>query len=55
MIFRFFQEFEADDFARSGQEANEEVVLKQGPLSQFSHSIEPQLRSLGLPTKLEKG
>jgi mRNA turnover protein 4 len=55
MIFRFFQEFEADDFARSGQEANEEVVLKQGPLPQFSHSIEPQLRSLGLPTKLEKG
>ena len=27
----------------------------QGPLDQFSHSIEPYLRSLGLPTSLERG
>ena len=26
-----------------------------GPLEQFSHSIEPHLRSLGLPTELKKG
>ncbi len=26
-----------------------------GPLDQFSHSMEPYLRSLGLPTSLERG
>ena len=26
-----------------------------GPLPQFAHSIEPQLRALGLPSALQKG
>lgn len=31
------------------------LSLFSGPLDQFPHSIEPHLRSLGLPTKLQKG
>ncbi|CAG7831799.1 unnamed protein product, partial [Allacma fusca] len=30
-------------------------VLEEGKLKQFPHSIEPRLRSLGLPTYLQKG
>lgn len=29
--------------------------LSVGPMEDFSHAIEPHLRGLGLPTKLEKG
>lgn len=29
--------------------------MEEGPLEQFSHAMEPYLRKLGLPTKLEKG
>lgn len=29
--------------------------MDKGPYKQFSHSIEPHLRQLGLPTALEKG
>lgn len=29
--------------------------LLTGPMEDFSHAIEPHLRALGLPTKLEKG
>ena len=35
--------------------ASETVVLAAGVLAQFSHSMEPQLRQLGLPTQLVKG
>ena len=31
------------------------LLIVTGPLELFSHSIEPYLRSLGLPTSLEKG
>lgn len=31
------------------------VSLDPGPLKQFPHSMEPQLRQLGLPTALKKG
>lgn len=31
------------------------VTLDEGPLEQFPHSMEPQLRQLGLPTALKKG
>ena len=43
------------DYARTGGEATEDVMLPEGPLSQFPHSIEPQLRALGMPTALKKG
>ena len=43
------------DFARSGNIAAWDVKLDAGPLKQFAHSLEPQLRQLGLPTKLDRG
>jgi len=45
----------AIEYARSGFTATETVTLPEGPLEDFSHSIEPHLRSLGMPTKLHKG
>ncbi|WAR17398.1 MRT4-like protein, partial [Mya arenaria] len=36
-------------------EATQEVTLEEGPLPDFSHAMEPQLRQLGLPTALKKG
>lgn len=43
------------DCARAGNVAQMAVTLDKGPLEQFSHSMEPQLRQLGLPTALKKG
>ena len=40
------------DFARQGSEATHDVTLEAGHLTQFATSIEPHLRSLGLPTKV---
>ncbi|VDK42767.1 unnamed protein product [Anisakis simplex] len=54
-VIRYFEEFKENDFARGGQEATETVELPEGPLPQFAFSIEPQLRKLGLPTKLDRG
>ncbi|KAG7164891.1 mRNA turnover protein 4 homolog [Homarus americanus] len=39
----------------AGDLAGETVELKQGLLEQFSHSLEPHLRKLGLPTRLQRG
>jgi len=54
-VMDFFTGHEQPDFARTGGEATEDVILPEGPLSQFPHSIEPQLRALGMPTALKKG
>lgn len=54
-VISFIEEFVERDYARSGTKASEEVILKEGPLTQFSHAIEPHLRSLGMPTQLKKG
>ena len=54
-VVEWFQDFQEKDHARSGFVATEEVVCQQGPLSQFTHTMEPQLRKLGLPTALTKG
>ena len=47
-------EYEIEDFAQSGTNANKEVFLPKGveALDKFGHSMEPLLRQLGLPTKL---
>ena len=49
------EEYAEEDYARSGFESTETVVLPAGPLEDFAHSIEPHLRQLGLPTTLQKG
>lgn len=54
-ILRWFETFYVTDFARTGSIAEETVNLDEGPLKQFSHSIEPHLRQLGMPTALQKG
>jgi len=54
-VFKWFEEYYETDFARSGNIAPDTVILDAGPLPQFSHSIEPHLRQLGMPTSLQKG
>uniref|UniRef100_A0A1I8EIN7 Ribosome assembly factor mrt4 n=1 Tax=Wuchereria bancrofti TaxID=6293 RepID=A0A1I8EIN7_WUCBA len=54
-VKKYFNEMYMSDFARCGQTAISTVELCEGPLTQFPFSLEPQLRKLGLPTKLEKG
>ncbi|XP_025909452.1 mRNA turnover protein 4 homolog [Nothoprocta perdicaria] len=51
----WFSQFREVDFARAGNRATYAVSLDTGPLEQFPHSMEPQLRQLGLPTALKKG
>ncbi|KAG8969498.1 mRNA turnover and ribosome assembly protein [Tulasnella sp. 419] len=58
----WFQSFQKPDFARAGNKATKDVVLPEGPLlmyndpsSPFPASMDPQLRKLGLTTKLVKG
>ncbi|WOL04827.1 mRNA turnover protein [Canna indica] len=54
-VERIFQEYEEHDFARTGTIATEKVELKEGPLEQFTHEMEPYLRKQGLPVRLNKG
>uniref|UniRef100_A0A0E0F1I2 Ribosome assembly factor mrt4 n=1 Tax=Oryza meridionalis TaxID=40149 RepID=A0A0E0F1I2_9ORYZ len=54
-VERLFREFEEHDFARTGSIATETVELKEGPLEQFTHEMEPFLRKQGLPVRLNKG
>jgi len=51
----WFDKYVEHAFARAGNVATSTVKLAEGPLKQFSHAIEPHLRQLGLPVKLEKG
>ncbi|KAK3741821.1 hypothetical protein RRG08_018521 [Elysia crispata] len=54
-VLGYFSELYVPDYARSGTVAAQTVVLEEGALPEFSHSLEPQLRQLGLPTQLKKG
>jgi len=54
-VTSYFETFVETDYARSGTKAKSTVILQEGPLKQFAHSIEPHLRSLGMPTQLKKG
>ncbi|NXT38187.1 MRT4 protein, partial [Pelecanoides urinatrix] len=54
-VDEWFSKFKELDFARAGNKATYAVNLDTGPLEQFPHSMEPQLRQLGLPTALKKG
>ncbi|KAH0877419.1 hypothetical protein HID58_064813, partial [Brassica napus] len=44
--------YEDSDFSRTGSTA---VELKEGPLEQFTHEMEPFLRKQGMPVRLNKG
>ncbi|KAH7679754.1 mRNA turnover protein 4 [Dioscorea alata] len=54
-VQRLFEGYEEHDFARTGALATETVELKEGPLEQFTHEMEPFLRKQGLPVRLNKG
>lgn len=54
-VLREFEEFEEMDYARTGSVATETVELKEGPLEQFSHDMEPFLRKQGMPVRLNIG
>lgn len=54
-VVDWFESFEVKDYCRSGSIATSAVTLQKGPLKQFPHNMEPYLRQLGLPTKLDKG
>lgn len=51
----WFETFTEADYARAGFKATEDVLLPEGPLVDFPHSIEPHLRQLGMPTSLQRG
>mmetsp|Transcript_30976 Transcript_30976/g.68654 ORF Transcript_30976/g.68654 Transcript_30976/m.68654 type:complete len:248 (+) Transcript_30976:190-933(+) len=54
-----FSGFSVEDYARAGAKAAHDFRLPEGPLSGPSgplpHTLEPQLRKYGMPTKLNKG
>ncbi|KAF9596504.1 hypothetical protein IFM89_012235 [Coptis chinensis] len=54
-VVRLFEEFKVHDFARTGSTITEKVELKEGPLDQFTHEMEPFLRKQGMPVRLNKG
>lgn len=54
-VVDFFETFGVPDYARSGFVATEQVILPEGPLPDFPHSLEPHLRQLGMPTSLQRG
>lgn len=54
-VTEYFNNYVVYDYARSGFIATETVTLPEGPLPEFPHSMEPQLRQLGLSTSLQKG
>ncbi|XP_015587258.1 mRNA turnover protein 4 homolog [Cephus cinctus] len=54
-VLSWMEEYGEEEYARSGFITTETVVLHEGPMPDFPHSIEPHLRQLGMPTALQKG
>ncbi|KAI0647775.1 mRNA turnover protein 4-like protein [Trametes meyenii] len=62
-VLEWFADFQQPDFARTGNRAVRTVTLPAGPVMQqhsvppepFPHNEEPQLRKLGLRTRMERG
>ncbi|SCZ92100.1 BZ3500_MvSof-1268-A1-R1_Chr5-3g08337 [Microbotryum saponariae] len=59
VVEEWFESFQKQDFARSGNVVDEAFTLPAGPLKiddqPLAHSLEPQLRKLGLSTTLNRG
>jgi len=53
-VRKCFDETQVPEYARAGFAATSAVSLDEGPID-FSHSMEPYLRKLGLPTRLQSG
>lgn len=51
----FFEKHRCLEYARSGCVASRTVVVEAGAQAQFGHTMEPQLRKLGLPVKMLRG
>ncbi len=62
-VIEWFADFQQPDFARTGNRATCTVLLPAGPVMKqhstppepFPHNEEPQLRRLGLRTRMERG
>ncbi|KAL0235526.1 hypothetical protein GEMRC1_002108 [Eukaryota sp. GEM-RC1] len=54
-VTSFFDNYSVPEYARSGYVPDEEFTVPAGSLDQFSHTQEPFLRSLGLPTEMKNG
>ena len=54
-VLEYFNQLQMQDYARAGNRVKEGVVIDEGPLDGFQHTMEPLLRSLGLATTLKKG
>lgn len=54
-VLKRFENYEEADYARAGNLAEQTVSLEEGPLEMFPFNMEPELRQLGLPTKLVRG
>jgi mRNA turnover protein 4 len=56
---RYFKNYSRRDYAKSGSVATSTIELPAGPLllngEPFPHSLEPQIRQLGMPTQLKHG
>lgn len=51
----WFLKYSGKEFASTGFVSLQDISIPEGPLSQFPHNMEQQLRKLGLPTTLKKG
>uniref|UniRef100_A0A8C9LNC5 Ribosome assembly factor mrt4 n=1 Tax=Piliocolobus tephrosceles TaxID=591936 RepID=A0A8C9LNC5_9PRIM len=54
-VNEWFMKYTEMDYTRAGNKAAFTVSLDPGALEQFPHSMESQLRQLGLPTTLKRG
>lgn len=59
VVTEWFESFKVPDYARAGNEATEDFILQEGAIlidgEPAAHSLEPQLRKLGLSSRLVKG
>ena len=54
-VLQYFNALAMEDYARAGNRVEESVLIDEGPLDGFQHTMEPMLRALGLMTTLKKG